>query len=527
MKLTNIPIGRRLGIGFAIVIVIFLCVGWAALATANKLKDADDLNTHTYKVLTKAATLLTAMVNMETGARGFLVAGEDKFLAPLTAGVAEFKHNWNELKQLTSDNPTQQKRLDEMMTRHLEFKAVADSMILMRRAVSAGSKTLPELVTEFGLGRDKTAMDAFRQLEADFEKMERDLLVERTASANAVRALNRNAIIGGTLFAMLAAIILGVINTRAITVPMQQALELAKAVADGDLSTEIGITANDETGKLLAALKVMQANLAQVVGGVRESAEGVASTSTQIAQGNADLSQRTEDQAASLEETAASMEELGTTVRQNADNAQQANQLAQGASSVAAKGGEVVSQVVQTMKGINDSSRRIADILGVIDGIAFQTNILALNAAVEAARAGEQGRGFAVVATEVRNLAQRSAEAAKQIKGLINASVDQVEQGSTLVDQAGATMGEIVTAIQKVSDIMSEISTASAEQSIGVRQVGESITNMDTATQQNAALVEESSASAAALKVQAQKLVEAVAVFKLKNMVPTRQLQLR
>ena len=303
--------------------------------------------------------------------------------------------------------------------------------------------------------------------------------------------------------------------TRVTTRSMDAALRVAESVAAGDLGAEVRAAGRDEAGQLLRALATMKASLGSVVGTVRVNAESVATASAQIAQGNQDLSQRTEEQASALEQTAASMEQLGSTVRQNADNARQANQLALGASSVAAQGGEVVSAVVRTMKSINDSSRRIADIIGVIDGIAFQTNILALNAAVEAARAGEQGRGFAVVAGEVRNLAQRSAEAAKEIKTLITASVAQVEQGSALVDKAGATMHEIVGSIKRVTDIMGEISAASSEQNTGVAQVGEAVSQMDQATQQNAALVEESAAAAESLKQQALQLVQAVAVFKL------------
>ena len=290
---------------------------------------------------------------------------------------------------------------------------------------------------------------------------------------------------------------------------------VAEWVRDGDFTVSVTDDGRDEFSPLLAALGDMQASLTGVVSNVRQNADSVATASAQIAQGNQDLSQRTEEQASALEETAASMEQLGSTVRQNADNAKQANQLAMGASTVAIKGGEVVGQVVETMKGINDASKKISDIIGVIDGIAFQTNILALNAAVEAARAGEQGRGFAVVASEVRSLAQRSAEAAKEIKGLIGTSVARVEQGTTLVDQAGATMTEIVTAIKRVTDIMGEISSASTEQSVGVAQVGEAVTQMDQATQQNAALVEQSAAAAESLKAQALALVQAVAVFKL------------
>ena len=294
-----------------------------------------------------------------------------------------------------------------------------------------------------------------------------------------------------------------------------QARQVAEQVRDGDLSTRIADPARDEISPLLAALGDMQQSLARVVGSVRGNAESVATASAQIAQGNQDLSGRTEQQASALQETAATMEQLGTTVRHNADSAKQANELAQGASAIAAQGGEVVGKVVATMQGISDSSRKIGDIIGVIDGIAFQTNILALNAAVEAARAGEQGRGFAVVASEVRSLAQRSAEAAREIKGLIGRSVEQVEHGTVLVGQAGDTMGEIVGSIRRVTDIVAEISNSSIEQSSGVQQVGDAVSQMDQATQQNAALVEQSAAAAESLKGQAQELVQAVAVFRL------------
>ncbi|MBI2734641.1 MAG: MCP four helix bundle domain-containing protein [Aquabacterium sp.] len=302
----------------------------------------------------------------------------------------------------------------------------------------------------------------------------------------------------------------GNINRR-LAYAKAQAEELAALNLTGTNTDKV----DDEVGEFVSALDRMRNEMAHVVSTVRRNSDSVATASSQIAQGNQDLSGRTEQQASSLQQTASSMEELGSTVRQNADNARQANQLAQGASSVAARGGEVVSQVVDTMKGINESSRKIADIISVIDGIAFQTNILALNAAVEAARAGEQGRGFAVVAGEVRNLAQRSAEAAKEIKSLISTSVERVEQGTELVDQAGSTMQEIVASIKRVSDIIGEISAASAEQSSGVAQVGTAVSQMDQATQQNAALVEQSAAAAESLKQQAQQLVQAVAVFKV------------
>ncbi|MDR3368069.1 methyl-accepting chemotaxis protein [Rhodoferax sp.] len=291
---------------------------------------------------------------------------------------------------------------------------------------------------------------------------------------------------------------------------------LAQDVANGDLSKKIAIQSGD-TQSMMAQLKLMQESLVAVVEKVRNGSEGVASASVEIAQGNRDLSARTDHQASALEQTAASMEELDATVKQNADSAHLANQMALNASTVATQGGEVVSQVVQTMKGINESSHRISEIISVIDGIAFQTNILALNAAVEAARAGEQGRGFAVVATEVRSLAGRSAQAAREIKSLISASVDRVQEGTMLVDKAGATMQDVVNSIQRVTDIMGEISSASEEQSHGVAQVVEAIKQMDQVTQQNAALVQEMSAAADGLNSQAQDLVRTVSIFKLRG----------
>ena len=371
----------------------------------------------------------------------------------------------------------------------------------------------------FALLVDKTIPARNRLLAplANERKRQTELLSSELAGVSAEADFARSAVV-----AVLMLVAGGMVGLTVYVVRVLRQLgaepgelkHVAGSVAAGDLSMSIALRPGD-TSSVMATLQTMTDNLARTVQAVRSNADSVSTASAEISQGNNDLSARTEQQAAALEQTAASMEQLSGTVKQNADNARQANQLALGASAVAAQGGEVVGQVVETMRGINESSKKIADIISVIDSIAFQTNILALNAAVEAARAGEQGRGFAVVAGEVRNLAGRSADAAKEIKALINASVERVAQGTAQVDQAGATMSEVVSSIKRVTDIMGEISAASSEQSAGVAQVGEAIAQMDQVTQQNAALVEESAAAAESLKVQAQQLVGAVAVFKL------------
>ncbi len=393
----------------------------------------------------------------------------------------------------------------------LQARADAATDVLVGHFKSADMAAL----TSFAAKELYPAMDPLQEVLGQLMEVQLEQARTRYDSAAALYQTTWIFTAGAVTLGVLLAVLLGGAMIRQISRQLGNAVDITDAVARGDLSVPIEVRGKDEIAQLLRGLTTMRDNLAHLVSGVRSNAQGVASASAEIASGNNDLSMRTEQQASALEETAASMEELSSTVRQNADNARQANQLAMSASAVAGQGGDVVAQVVTTIKGINDSSKKIADIIGVIDGIAFQTNILALNAAVEAARAGEQGRGFAVVASEVRSLAQRSAEAAKEIKALITASVQRVEEGTELVDRAGATMTEVVAAIRRVTDIMGEISSASSEQSTGVAQVGEAITQLDQATQQNAALVEEMAAAAGSLSQQANALVGAVEVFKL------------
>jgi methyl-accepting chemotaxis protein len=504
-------LGARLALGFGVVLLLMVAMGGVGMFRLGVLNDKVDAVVSYYYPATVSANAIVRQINrIESAMRNIVlllvpedVAKEQAVIADAQKAIAE---HFDRLQKAVTEE---------------RGKAAVQAALDARKNYAAGQERFLKHVEL------QARSDAIKMLSSDlrphqrayFEAVDRLVSVQNelmvTASKDAAQQYqsSRNLMIGAIVMALLLGIAVAFYNTGAITGPIREAVAVAGRVASGDLSSRIEVHSKDETGRLLQALKQMNESLVKIVGEVRSGSEAIGGGTRQIASGNADLSQRTEEQASSLEETASSMEELTSTVKQNAENARQANQLALGASDVAVKGGSVVRQVVGTMASINESSKKIVDIIGVIDGIAFQTNILALNAAVEAARAGEQGRGFAVVATEVRNLAQRSAAAAKEIKALIGDSVDKVGAGSKLVDEAGKTMEEIVASVKRVTDIMSEITAASQEQSAGIEQVNQAIAQMDEVTQQNAALVEEAAAAAESLQERARNLQAAVSVF--------------
>ena len=517
MKLSDLKIGTKLNLGFGAIVALLVLLVAIAYGNFSRLEKANNWNIHTYQVMAEVKGMLESLINIETGQRGFALTAKEASLEPYIAGKAAFFKHLDATKSLTADNAKQQERLVTLAQEEQQWRLDAiDPVIKLRR--EPGEATMQAVVTFVMEGKGKKGMDAMRGLLTDIYHAEESLLEQRLKDAEALHTLTGTTLIGGGIVATLLAALLAAWLRRSITRPLRSAVAVAKQVAEGDLRIKIETTSGDETGELLNALKSMSESLSKTVSAVRSGTDTIASASSQVANGNQDLSSRTEQQASSLEETASSMEELTATVKQNADNARQANSLAETASQIAGKGGHVISQVVGTMSEINVSANKIVDIIGVIDGIAFQTNILALNAAVEAARAGEQGRGFAVVASEVRNLAQRSAAAAKEIKSLIGDSVDKVENGSKLVNEAGATMQEIVASVRRVTDIMAEIAAASQEQTEGIEQINQAITQMDEVTQQNASLVEEAAAASELLQDQAANLAQVVSVFKLDGM---------
>ena len=511
----NVSIGQRLALGFGVLIFLLLTLAGLSYLGISSLNHEVETMVDTRYPKTVVANGIKADVSEATRSMLNVLIMSDP---------AQIQ---KELANIQSANASATKALAELSSTTTDAKGreILKAITDIRNRFNPGQATFVGLINE---DKKDDAMVKFMfslrpQQNKYFEQLDRFVAFQHAEMATAgaeASALTRRTQLSIMLLALGAAfisLIVAVLATRSITGPLKQAVIIARRVANGDLTSEIEVNSTDETGQMMAALQDMNASLIKIVAEVRAGTDSIAEASSEIAMGNLDLSARTEQQANSLGQTSGAMRELTGTVQQNADNARQANQLAAKASEVAVCGGSVVSHVVETMGSITASSKKIVDIIGVIDGIAFQTNILALNAAVEAARAGEQGRGFAVVAAEVRNLAQRSASAAKEIKALIGDSVSKVREGSTLVEQAGVTMEEVVASVRRVTDIMGEITSASQEQSAGIASVNTTIVEMDETTQQNAALVEEAAAAAASMQDQAANLARVVSVFKLGN----------
>jgi methyl-accepting chemotaxis protein len=513
--LNTLRIGPRLGAGFAIVLFLLCAIGGVGLQQASRIYEGTSAIGHDW--LPSIETLGTLRTHADDARRlqlrQLLSVDAERLRAARgqhADAVNAFAASMDAYSKLIS-SPEEQQLFDNIKSAWASYLEVDDKV---QKLIEAGEASAAD-------ARQLAEGEASQRFNATLELIDSDIKLNHEGSAREVEQAAaafgsaRAWTLALSALALVVGAVIAVVITRSIVGPLRRSVDIAETVARGDLTATIRVDGADEPSQLLAALRHMNERLLDTVGRVRTSSESIATGSAQIASGNTDLSQRTEEQAASLEETAASMEELTATVKQNAENASQGNALAARASQTAARGGEVVGRVVETMRGISTSSQQVAQIISVIEGIAFQTNILALNAAVEAARAGEQGRGFAVVAGEVRTLAQRSASAAKEIKELIDESVDRVNSGTALVDEAGRTMGDIVLSVRQVSDLMGEISAASGEQHRGIDQVNVAISQMDEVTQQNAALVEEASAAAQSMAAQAASLRELVSVFKL------------
>jgi methyl-accepting chemotaxis protein len=519
MNMKNWKIGTRLGVGFSLMSALLLVISVVSFVRLDTTQtEIGNILNDRYPKVQMVSGIEESIATISRLSRDMLIAGaagqSEKPAAAIAQARQTSQQTLEELKKIVTDP-----RGIELVK---QTEATKDDYLT---ALDTYLQLIPEFrfdeANELLQNKLHAAEAAYLSSLGALGDYQRQLMTNAGGHVETTVTTAKTAIVIISAIATVLGVLINIFTTRSIVAPVREAVQVAQTVAAGDLTSRIEPKSKDEMGQLLSSLREMNDGLAKIVGQVRTGTQTIATASGQIAAGNQDLSSRTEEQASSLEETASSMEELTSTVKQNADNARQANQLALAASDVAAKGGDVVAQVVTTMGSINESSKKIVDIIGVIDGIAFQTNILALNAAVEAARAGEQGRGFAVVASEVRSLAQRSAAAAKEIKTLIGDSVEKVENGSKLVNQAGTTMDEVVTSVRRVTDIMGEIMAATDEQSTGIQQVNQAITQMDEVTQQNAALVEEAAAAAESLQDQAAILANVVGTFKLDDAAET------
>jgi methyl-accepting chemotaxis protein len=496
----NMKIGMRLGGAFSIVVLVLVAVIGIAYFNLGRYAETSSWNTHTYQVLEETTGILGSLVNIETGQRGFLVAGKDEFLDPLNAGKQAFGKHFDKAKELTLDNPKQQERFDKLKEAYDAWlKSSVEASISVRRSVGSDVEEYGKVIAVVGSG--KVGMDAMRAIIADIDGAERGLLDIRSKEMAATYSVTQSSLVFGGIVGIILATIFAFWVTRSITQPLGEAVAVANALAEGDLAVKVEVDSKDETGMLLTAMQNMVGKLSQIVGDVNSAANNIASASEEVSSTAQSMSQATNEQAASVEETSASVEQMGASINQNSENAKVTDSMASQAAKQATDGGVAVKETVTAMK-------QIAGKIGIIDDIAYQTNLLALNAAIEAARAGEHGKGFAVVAAEVRKLAERSQVAAQEIGELASGSVSKAEEAGKLLD-------EIVPAISKTSDLVQEITAASEEQSSGAAQINTAMNQLNTITQQNASSTEELAATAEEMSGQAEQLQQLMSFFKV------------
>lgn len=518
VKIQDLSIGKKMYMGFALVLAILVALSILSYTNFSKQNEAAAWNDHTYNVLLEFQQLMLSMVNMETGQRGFALTGEESSLEPYEQGKASFGEHYAKVRELTSDNPIQQDLLAQLQGKQLEWQSIAEASIALRKQAATGTASIDAVIRDEQAARGKASFDEFRSILAKSEQMEKTLLEQRSADNAMRRTITNYTIIVGTAIALLLAGMVAFFITRMITGPISEVNRAAREVAAGNLDVEITVRSKDEIGALSQAFLDMVNSMNEVLSKINMTAEQVASGARQVSDSSMVLSQGATEQASSIEELSASLEEIGSQTNLNADRATEANSLAESARTNAVEGDKQMKLMLHSMDDINQSSSNISKIIKVIDEIAFQTNILALNAAVEAARAGQHGKGFAVVAEEVRNLAARSASAAKETTDMIEGSIKKVEDGTKIANDTASALNEIVHGVTKVAELVDQIALASNEQASGIEQVNQAILQVSQVTQTNSAVSEESASASEELSSQAEILKDQVRRFSLKTL---------